>query len=154
MNLCCKYCWLPLKRFREVPAQVSESQHYHGQVLSAQHFTFRSVLYILMTTKVPCTLCNSQARSVTPLHFPKFSWLINSLISHLNKVVAQIQVVLRQRHEQKGFYSTYFLVHKKDSGFHPIVDLRGANWLLKTWLLRLYDVFHPVSPLDWFTYCR
>lgn len=39
----------------------------------------------------------------------------------------------------------YFLVEKKDSGFHPILALRGLNWLC---ILKLSIVIHAMQSLD------
>lgn len=55
---------------------------------------------------------------------------------------------------QSGFYSTYFLVKKKDGGFRPILDLRGLNRHLKHLpfrMLRIKDVIQAVTPQAWFT---
>ena len=53
-----------------------------------------------------------------------------------------------------GFYSTYFLVTKKDGGFRPILDLRGLNCYLKELsfrMLRTKDVTQSVTRHAWFT---
>lgn len=39
----------------------------------------------------------------------------------------------------------YFLVQKKDSEFHPILDLEGLNWLC---MLKLSIVIHAMQSLD------
>ncbi|XP_028302785.1 uncharacterized protein LOC114463411 [Gouania willdenowi] len=50
------------------------------------------------------------------------------------------------------FYSTYFLVPKKEGRFRPILDLRGLNRFLKVLpfhMLRVADVLRTVSAGDW-----
>ena len=61
---------------------------------------------------------------------------------------------LDQQTQQGGFYSTYFLVTKKDGGFRPILDLRGLNTYLKVLpfhMLRTADVLQTVKTQSWFT---
>jgi hypothetical protein len=53
-----------------------------------------------------------------------------------------------------GFYSTYFLLAKKDGGLRPILDLRGLNRFLK--ILRFHmlstaEVLRTVARGEWFT---
>lgn len=53
-----------------------------------------------------------------------------------------------------GFYSTYFLVSKKDGGLRPILDLRGLNRYLKVLpfhMLTTAVVQRVVCPGEWFT---
>ncbi|XP_075325338.1 uncharacterized protein LOC142383616 [Odontesthes bonariensis] len=53
-----------------------------------------------------------------------------------------------------GFYSTYFLVAKKDGGFRPILDLRNLNRFLKVLrfhMLTTAEVLRTVSRGEWFT---
>ena len=53
-----------------------------------------------------------------------------------------------------GFYSTYFLVSKKDGGLRPILDLRGLNRYLKVLpfhMLTTGVVQRVVCPGEWFT---
>lgn len=55
--------------------------------------------------------------------------------------------------QRDGFYSTYFLVPKKDGGFRPILDLRLLNLFLKVLpfrMLRTADVLRSVTADDWF----
>lgn len=52
-----------------------------------------------------------------------------------------------------AFYSTYFLVSKKDSGLQPILDLRGLNRYMKVLPFRMLttaDMLRVVSQGDWF----
>lgn len=54
----------------------------------------------------------------------------------------------------QGFYSTYFLITKKDGGFRPILDLRQLNRFVKVLrfqMLRTVDVLQVDSEGDWFT---
>ncbi|XP_056269652.1 uncharacterized protein LOC130193228 [Pseudoliparis swirei] len=56
--------------------------------------------------------------------------------------------------QPRGFYSTYFLVRKKDGGLRPILDLRGLNKFLKVLpfhMLSMADVLRTVSRGDLFT---
>ncbi|XP_041817854.1 uncharacterized protein LOC121624267 [Chelmon rostratus] len=53
-----------------------------------------------------------------------------------------------------GYYSTYFLVEKKDGGFRPILDLRGLNRFLKVMpfhMLTVAEVLQVVARGEWFT---
>ncbi|XP_042562141.1 LOW QUALITY PROTEIN: uncharacterized protein LOC122131476 [Clupea harengus] len=53
-----------------------------------------------------------------------------------------------------GFYSTYFIIPKKDGGLRPILDLRHLNTHLKTLrfhMLRTKEVLHSIRKNDWFT---
>ncbi|XP_036956139.1 uncharacterized protein LOC119020706 [Acanthopagrus latus] len=53
-----------------------------------------------------------------------------------------------------GFYSTYFLVEKKDGGLRPILDLRGLNRFLKVLkfhMLSTAEVLRTVARGEWFT---
>ena len=53
-----------------------------------------------------------------------------------------------------GFYSTYFLVKKKDGGFRPVLDLRGLNKFLKILsfhMLSTAEVLRAVAREEWFT---
>ncbi len=53
-----------------------------------------------------------------------------------------------------GFYSTYFLVPKKDGGFRPVLDLRGLNQFLKVLPFRMIttaEVLRVVAPGEWCT---
>ncbi|XP_075336649.1 uncharacterized protein LOC142397191 [Odontesthes bonariensis] len=53
-----------------------------------------------------------------------------------------------------GFYSTYFLVAKKDGGFRPILDLRNLNRFLRVLrfhMLTTAEVLRTVSRGEWFT---
>lgn len=53
-----------------------------------------------------------------------------------------------------GFYSTYFLVGKKDGGLCPILDLCGLNRYLKVLpfhMLTSADVMHVIQQGEWFT---
>lgn len=55
--------------------------------------------------------------------------------------------------QRDGFYSTYFLVPKKDGGFRQILDLRLLNLFLKVLpfrMLRTADVLRSVTADDWF----
>lgn len=54
---------------------------------------------------------------------------------------------------QKGVFSTYFVVPKKDGGLRPVLDLRRLNTYLKQLpfrMLRTTDVLHSIEPRDWF----
>ncbi len=58
--------------------------------------------------------------------------------------------LLKQR---DTFYSTYFLVPKKDGGFRPVLDLQCLNVFLKCLpfrMLRTVDVLWSVMKGDWF----
>ena len=53
-----------------------------------------------------------------------------------------------------GFYSTYFLVRKKDGGLRPVLDLRGLNRFLKVLrfhMLSTAEVLRTVAEGEWFT---
>lgn len=53
-----------------------------------------------------------------------------------------------------GFYSTYFLVTKKNGGFRPILDLRGLNRFLKVLrfhMLSTAEVLRTIARGEWFT---
>ena len=53
-----------------------------------------------------------------------------------------------------GFYSTYFIVPKKDGGLRPILDLRPLNSHLRVrtfHMLRTVTVLQGIRPGDWFT---
>ncbi|XP_059894386.1 uncharacterized protein LOC132447566, partial [Gadus macrocephalus] len=61
--------------------------------------------------------------------------------------------VVEPQEQLDGFYSTYFLVPKKDGGFRPILDLRGLNQFLKVLpfhMLRVADVLQAIAQGDWF----
>ena len=54
----------------------------------------------------------------------------------------------------QGFYSTYFLVPKKDGGLRPILNLKGFNHFLKHLpfhMLRLSRLLSSIRRGDWFT---
>ncbi|XP_061590737.1 uncharacterized protein LOC133456285 [Cololabis saira] len=56
--------------------------------------------------------------------------------------------------QSSGFYSTYFLIPKKDTSLRPVLDLRGLNQYLKVLpfrMLRTRDVLQSVTPGEWFT---
>ncbi len=53
----------------------------------------------------------------------------------------------------RGFFSWYFLVLKKDGGLRPILDLRRLNYSLyrgKFRMLTLKSIFSQVQEGDWF----
>lgn len=50
--------------------------------------------------------------------------------------------------QNKGFYTMYILIPKKDSDFNPILDFRGLNCFLKNSHLLMY-----VNPIRWFSFC-
>lgn len=55
--------------------------------------------------------------------------------------------------QQGGFYSTYFLIPKKDGGLRPILDLRSLNRYLRVLrfkMLRTSDVLLHIREGDWF----
>ena len=58
-------------------------------------------------------------------------------------------------HTQNGsFYSTYFIIPKKDGGLRPILDLRPLNDHLKVLrfhMLRTIEVLQGIRRNDWFT---
>ena len=56
--------------------------------------------------------------------------------------------------QNDGFYSTYFLIPKKDGSLRPILDLRGLNVYLKVLpfrMLRPVDVVQTIVQGEWFT---
>ena len=52
---------------------------------------------------------------------------------------------LKQSEQQTGFYSSYFLVPKRDGMFRPILDLRPLNDYLRPFQDALHQADHPVS---------
>ena len=53
----------------------------------------------------------------------------------------------------RGFYWRYFLLAKKDSGFRPILDLRGLNKFLKVLpfhMLTTADTVRVITRGEWF----
>lgn len=61
--------------------------------------------------------------------------------------------------QNSGFYSTYFIIAKKDDGFHPILDLRSLNTHLKVFkfhMLCTVDLLQSrmigLHPSTWKTY--
>ncbi len=56
--------------------------------------------------------------------------------------------------QQTGFYSTYFIVPKKDGGHRPVLDLRGLNQYLKVLPFKMIHtriVMQSISAGEWFT---
>lgn len=56
--------------------------------------------------------------------------------------------------QRDSFYSTYFLVSKKDGGFRPVLNLRHLNVFLKTLPFRMLcaaNILWSVKREDWFT---
>lgn len=56
--------------------------------------------------------------------------------------------------QQAGFYSTYFLIPKKDGGLRPILDLRPLNVYLKRLpfkMLHTRHILEAIEPGEWFT---
>lgn len=96
---------------------------------------------------------------------PKFSGVRMTVVKDPRRSVAlkrEISVLLekgaiecvKSSDQSRGFYSTYFLVPKKDGGFRPILDLRRLNQFIKVLrfhMLRTADVLQVVSEKDWFT---
>ena len=61
-------------------------------------------------------------------------------------------VEVRQDLIYSGFYSTYFLIHKKDSGIHPILKLKRFNANIQSKHFRmetLQSVLPPLHPGLW-----
>ena len=50
-----------------------------------------------------------------------------------------------------GFYSTYFLVAKKDGGLRPILDLRGLNRFLKVLRFHMLSTAEVLRTVDVFS---
>ncbi|XP_037637109.1 uncharacterized protein LOC119494940 [Sebastes umbrosus] len=66
------------------------------------------------------------------------------------KVIAKV----RPSEQQAGFYSTYFLVPKKDGGIRPILDLRRLNTYIKVLPFRMLHTRHILESIEqgeWFT---
>ncbi|XP_074466705.1 uncharacterized protein LOC141752572 [Sebastes fasciatus] len=66
------------------------------------------------------------------------------------KVIAKV----RPSEQQAGFYSTYFLVPKKDGGIRPILDLRRLNTYIKVLPFRMLHTWHILESIEqgeWFT---
>ncbi|XP_067659472.1 uncharacterized protein [Haliotis asinina] len=66
---------------------------------------------------------------------------------------AAIEMVPKGQQED-GFYSTYFLVTKKDGGFRPILNLKGLNKFIEVPSFRmetLRSVISSVETGDWLT---
>ena len=60
----------------------------------------------------------------------------------------------RFKAEQTGFYSTYFIVPKKDGGQWPVLDLRRLNRYLKVLPFKMNHtkiVMQSISAGEWFT---
>ena len=86
-------------------------------------------------------------------------------MSHPGKALAlrqEINVLLEKgaittvdrQTQEGGFYSTYFVIPKKDGGLRPILDLRPLNAHLKVMkfhMLRTVEVLQSIQENDWFT---
>lgn len=96
---------------------------------------------------------------------PKFRGVKTTTVTNPGKALALRQEIgaLLQKEaieqldaptHEGGFYSTYFIIPKKDGGLRPILDLRHLNTHLKTLrfhMLRTKEVLHSIRKNDWFT---
>ena len=90
-------------------------------------------------------------RTPVPASVEKREALRAEVQSLLDK--SAIEVVPKGQ-EHVGYYSTYFLVTKKDGGFRPILNLRGLNGLIEVPTFKmetLRSVIASVSPGEWLT---
>ncbi|KAM3877835.1 uncharacterized protein col7a1 [Diretmus argenteus] len=79
-------------------------------------------------------------------------WSLMSEVATLLQKGAVTPVPGGEAHQ--GFYSTYFLVPKKDGGLRPILNLKGFNDCLKRLpfrMLRLSCLLSSIRRGDWFT---
>ncbi|XP_073732565.1 uncharacterized protein [Misgurnus anguillicaudatus] len=96
---------------------------------------------------------------------PRFRGVKDTIVSHPGKALAlrqEINALLEKgaitlidsQTQDGGFYSTYFVIPKKDGGLRPILDLRPLNThlkVLKFHMLHTVDVLQSIQEGDWFT---
>lgn len=65
----------------------------------------------------------------------------------------KVIVKVRPSEQQAGFYSTYFLVPKKDGGIRPILDLRLNSYIkvLPFKMLHTRHILESIEQGEWFT---
>ena len=94
-----------------------------------------------------------QGIRATPV--PKVLEKRDSLRSEVQSLLDKAAVeVVPKGQEYAGFYSTYFLVPKKDGGFRPVLNLREVNACLQVPTFKmetLRSVIASVQPGDWLT---
>ena len=56
---------------------------------------------------------------------------------------------IKQSEQQSGFYSSYFLVPKRDSGFRPILDLRPLNDYLRPLRFKMLSIKQIIQSGFW-----
>ena len=105
-----------------------------------------------LQTSVPTPAPSLWPVKMTIIHDPaKAQALTQELSALLDKgAIEPVDPLL----QPGGFYSTYFLVAKKDGGLRPILDLRGLNRFLKVLrfhMLSTAEVLRTVARGEWFT---
>nr|XP_013888376.1 PREDICTED: uncharacterized protein LOC106535818 [Austrofundulus limnaeus] len=108
-----------------------------------------------------------RTRELAHTHFrirpPRFNTVVNTVVRNKTAVVLREEIntllakgticVVPSSDINKGWYSRYFVVLKKDGGLHPILDLRVLNKFLRTYrfkMLTLRQLLNSSGPGDWF----
>lgn len=105
--------------------------------------------YRLQFRRRPPTLSRVK---MTTMHDPAKALALNQELSAL--LVKDAIELVDPLVQPGGYYSTYFLVEKKDGGLRPVLDLRGLNRFLKVMpfhMLSTAEVLRAVDRGEWFT---